>query len=413
MSPLPLTFENSNRLKVLISGGGIGGLTAALCCLHFGHEVTVLEQASELGEVGAGIQLPPNAMKVFDALGLSGAIAKNAFRPAAIEARMGESGRPIFTIPLAEQAIARWGAPYLHIHRADYVEALRKALVEKAADVLRLGAPVKNYHNSENGVSVRLGDGEIVSGDILIGADGIKSAIREQMIGPEKAVFTGNVAWRGVVPLAALRPNVPNPTACAWMGKGRHAVTYRLRGGVLANFVGVVERDDWTNEGWRETGPKSEAIEDFEGWHPVITALIKSIPQDSLFRWALFDRPPLPQWVDGRVALLGDAAHPMLPFLAQGAAMAVEDSWVLAQQISQMPSPISQSLKAYEGLRLGRTSRVQAASRANMKTFHKPTRLGQISTYGPMWMAGKVLPSIVHKRMDWLYGYDVTQSAKK
>jgi len=409
MSRKQLNTENSRRLKVLISGGGIGGLTAALCCLHFGHDVTVFEQAAELGEVGAGIQLPPNAMKVFDALGLSEAIAQNAFRPESIEARMGESGRPIFTIPLAQQAVERWGSPYLHIHRADYIEALREALLERAPDALRLGAAIKNYQNDEEAVTIALKSGETISGDTFFGADGIKSAIRAQMIGDDKAVFTGNVAWRGVVPIDALGETAPNPTACVWMGKGRHAVTYRLRGGKLANFVGVVEREDWTGEGWRAVGPISEALKDFEGWHPTVTSLLKAIPQDSLFRWALFDRPPLSRWVDGRVALLGDAAHPMLPFLAQGAAMAVEDSWVLAQQISQSGRPVADSLKVYQSLRLNRTSRVQAASRANMKTFHKPTKLGQVATYGPMWLAGKILPSIVHRRMDWLYGYDATQ----
>lgn len=397
-------------MKVLITGGGIGGLTAALCCLHFGHEVTVFEQAEQLGDVGAGIQLPPNAMKVFEALGIADAIAEKAFRPVAIEARMGESGRSIFTIPLAERAVDMWGSPYLHIHRADYIEDLRQALTERAPDALRLGAAVTHFKNKDTGVSVILEDGTEIFGDILIGADGIKSAVRERLFGPDQPRFTGSVAWRAVVPIEALGSHAPNPTACAWMGRGRHAVTYRLRGGQLANFVGVVERDDWTDEGWAVKGEIDEALKDFEGWHPVITTLIKSIRPNKLYRWALYDRVPLSKWSDGCVTLLGDAAHPMLPFLAQGAAMAVEDSWCLAHEISQSSRHVNDSLLAYQNLRLARTSKTQAASRANMTTFHQRTPLGQLKTYGPMWLAGKVMPSIVQRRMNWLYGFDVTKN---
>ena len=396
-------------MKVLIVGGGIGGLTAALCCFHFGHEVVVLEQAAELGDVGAGIQLPPNAMKVFEALGLAESVSENAFRPEAIETRMGESGRYIFTIPLAQQAIDRWGSPYLHIHRADYIRALKKTLDERAPEALRLGSTVAGFKHQDAGVTLTLKDGAEIAGDILIGADGIKSTIRERLFGADKPRFTGNVAWRAVVPIERLSSHIPNPTACAWFGRGRHAVTYRLRNGTHVNFVGVVERDDWTQEGWAEKGRVEEALKDFEGWNPSITQLIKSIESGALFRWALFDRSPLAKWSQGHVTLLGDAAHPMLPFIAQGAAMAVEDSWVLAQEISQSGRSIAKSLEAYQDLRLTRTSKVQAASKANMKTFHQRSSWGQLKTYGPMWLAGKIMPSLVHRRMDWLYGFDVTK----
>ena len=393
-------------MKILISGGGIGGLTAALCFLHHGAEVTVLEQALELGEVGAGIQIPPNAMKVFAALGLDAALADTAFRPLAIEARMGRSGLELFNIPLAERAIKRWGAPYLHIHRADYIAVLAKALQTQSPGALHLGAEVTRYNQTDDAVEVRLADGRQISGDVLIGADGIHSPVREQMLGTEKPIFTGNVAWRAVVPIAALGAHAPRPTACAWMGPGKHCVTYCLRRGTLANFVGVVERDDWTTESWTERGTREEALTDFADWHPTITRLLGEA--DTLYRWALFDRAPLPRWVDGRVAVLGDAAHPMLPFMAQGAAMAVEDAWVVAREVTQKISP-ARGLEAYQHLRQTRASRVQAASRANAKTFHKRTRLGQLATYGPMWLAGKFAPMAVHKRQDPIYGHDVTR----
>ncbi len=393
-------------MKILISGGGIGGLTAALCFLHHGAEVTVLEQAPDLGEVGAGIQIPPNAMKVFAALGLDAALAETAFRPLAIEARMGRSGQELFHIPLAEHAVKRWGAPYLHIHRADYIAVLAAALRAQSPDALQLGGEVAGYSQTEEAVEVRLADGRRISGDALIGADGIHSPVREQMLGAERPIFTGNIAWRAVVPMAALGAHAPRPTACAWMGPGKHCVTYRLRRGTLANFVGVGERDDWTTETWTERGTREEALADFADWHPTITRLLGKA--DTLYRWALFDRAPLPRWVDGRVALLGDAAHPMLPFMAQGAAMAVEDAWVVAREVTQKTSS-ARGLEAYQHLRQTRASRVQAGSRANAKTFHKRTRPGQLATYGPMWLAGKFAPMAVHKRQDPIYGYDVTR----
>ena len=226
------------------------------------------------------------------------------------------------------------------------------------------------------------------------------------MLGPEQPRFTGNVAWRTVVPVKKLGKDVPPPTACAWMGKGRHAVTYLLRGGELANFVGVVERDDWTIESWTEQGSKAEAAKDFAGWHPSITRLIAE--SENMFRWALFDRQPLKKWTQGRVTLLGDAAHPMLPFLAQGAAMATEDAWVLASTLTQNRSSVPEALQTYQNKRLPRTSKVQAGSRANAKTFHKTHPLAQLTTYGPMWVAGKLAPSIVRQRLNYLYAYDPT-----
>lgn len=393
-------------MKVLICGGGIGGLTAGLCCLHFGHEVRILEQAPALGDVGAGIQVPPNAMKVFEALGCADEIAVNAFRPEAIETRMGQSGLTLFRVPLDTRAEERWGASYLHIHRADYIEALRSVLAVRAPDALELGAALEAYDQDGDVVTAVLQDGRRVEGDVLIGADGVHSPTRACMLGPDKPQFTGHMAWRTVVPIDRLGENVPAPTACAWMGRGRHAVTYRLRGGRLANFVGVVERCDWQEESWSAQGSRAEAMADFAGWHPVIRTLLEK--GDVYHRWALLDRAPLARWSDGRAALLGDAAHPMLPFLAQGAAMAVEDAWVLAAELAVEDRPVTASLEAYQAKRLARTSKAQAGSRANGKTFHRTGIAGRLGTYGPMWLAGRFAPGIIRSRLDGLYGYDVT-----
>ena len=397
-----MAMTASPKLDVLIIGAGIGGLTLAHALTQRGKKVRVLESAPALENVGAGIQIPPNAVKVLRALGLEKAVTANAFQPRAIEARMGRSGRPVFNIPLAEEAKKRWGAPYLHIHRADYIKALSEGLPPE--DTIELNARVKSYQHAADDVSVTLVNEREFSAQYLIGADGIRSVMRAQMLGPDAPKFTGNMAWRAVVSAARLGEFVPNPTACAWFGPNRHAVTYRLGAqGQLVNFVGVVEQESWQEEGWSLKGEKAEALKDFEGWHPVIHNLLENA--DELHRWALFDRAPLEKWVDGRVALMGDAAHPMLPFLAQGAAMAVEDAWVLADVISS-----GQDLSTYQKLRLSRTSKVQAASRANMGLFHKASLPAQLLTYGPMWAAGKLVPSLVHRRMDWLYGYDAASN---
>ena len=395
-------------MHVLIIGAGIGGLTTALCCVHQGFDVTVLEQADALGEVGAGIQIPPNAMKVFEALGIVDLIARDAFEPEAIECRMGETGLTLFNVALGEAARQRWGGPYLHIHRADYIAALREALDRVAPNAVRTGSKLIAYHQDHAGITAHLEDGHTVSGDVLIGADGIHSVVREQMLGPDRPVFTGNVAWRVVVPVAALGNDAPNPTACAWMGRGMHGVTYRLRRGELANFVGVVERSDWHDEGWQATGSRAEALADFVGWDPSVTRILAAAQDGQMFRWALFDRAPLKRWTEGRAALLGDAAHPMLPFMAQGAAMAVEDAWVIAAQLAQEKGDAMRALRQYQDTRYGRATEVQAASRANAKTFHKRTFMGRLATYGPMWLAGRAAPWAVRQRLDATYGYDVT-----
>ncbi len=395
--------DDGPDVKLVIAGGGIGGLTLALAARHFGIDVLVLEQAAAPGEIGAGLQLSPNAMHVMGALGLGDAIAERGFAPEAIEMRDGRSGGLIFSIPLGQSAIARWGAPYLHIHRADLVDVLRAGL---PADHVRYGAKLAGFDETPGGVTVRLASGETLTGDALAGADGIHSIVREQIAGPDLPRFTGNVAWRAVVPMTALGDLVPPPTACAWVGEGRHAVTYRLRGGAVANFVGVVETDVVSSEAWDAEGAKAEAIKDFAGWHPVIVKLIGSC--DTLNRWSLFDRPPLSRWHSDRAVLLGDACHPMLPFLAQGAAMAIEDAWVLAQYLSTAGSP-ARAFSAFERRRHLRTLRVQGAARANTGLFHRRGKLARAATYGPLWFAGRALPGVVHGSNDWLYGHDVTR----
>ena len=397
-------------MKALIAGGGIGGVTAALCLLDAGIDVELFERASVFNEVGAGIQISPNAVKVLERLGLRDELDAVAFRPEALEMRTGPTGIRIFSIPMRDEAVRRYGAPYYHVHRADLMLILSKALRARAPNAVHMNKEVQGYAQLGDSVTLTFTDTARAQGDVLIGADGIHSAIRAQMLGATPARFTGNVAWRVVVPAASLPKNLVPPTACVWVGPGRHAVTYYLRRGELVNFVGVVEREGWQNESWTERGDKAELATDFKGWAKPVNSIIEQATD--CYRWALFDRDPLDEWCRGRVTLLGDACHPMLPFLAQGAVMSIEDAWVLSRQL-KAGSDVAAALKAYEGARKPRTSKVQQGARNQMGLYHKRGLAAQLATYGPMWIAARIVPSFVHTRNDWLYGYEAVARSEK
>ncbi len=394
-------------MKALVVGGGIGGVTAALCLLDAGIDVELYERTSVFGEVGAGIQISPNGVKVLERLGLKPALDAAAFRPEALEMRIGTSGSRIFSIPMREEAQRRYGAPYYHVHRADLIAILSRALRARAPNAVHMDKDVQGYAQSGDSVTLNFADGTRAQGDVVIGADGIHSGVRSQMLGATPARFTGNVAWRLVVPAASLAPGLVPPTACVWVGPGRHAVTYYLRGGELVNFVGVVERSDWQNESWTERGHKADLAADYEGWAKPITSVIAEAA--ACYRWALFDRDPLEEWCRGRVTLLGDACHPMLPFLAQGAVMAIEDAWVLSRKLKGA-GDVPAALAAYEAERKPRTAKVQRGARAQMGLYHKRSWPEQLATYGPMWLAARLAPKFVHTRNDWLYSHDVVNA---
>ncbi len=391
-------------MKIVVAGAGIGGLAAALALARDGHEVEVAERAPELTEVGAGLQLSPNAMKVLRALGLADAIEARASKPEALEMRLGKSGLTIFSIPMGDAAVKRYGAPYLHVHRADLQSVLRDA-AQGAGVKLRLGAGVSAHLREADGVRLGLDSGEIFSADMLIGADGVRSDTRTRMLGPDHPRFTGCTAWRFVVP-ASVAPDLPN-RAIVWAGRGRHAVTYRLRGGALINFVGVVETGEWRDESWMQPGDKAELLRDFGNWAEPVRAVIEAA--QTCHRWALFDRDPLPQWSDGPVVLLGDACHAMPPFQAQGAAMALEDAWVLARCMRDQKPDLATALRRYESMRKPRAAKVLASARANKDIFHRSNPLTQFGSYAPMKAASILLPGFVRSRQDWIYGHDVTK----
>ena len=386
-------------MKAVVVGAGIGGLAAALAFLRRGWEAEVLERAPRLEEVGAGIQISPNGFRVLAALGVGEAVEATAYEPQALEMRVGATGSRLFRLPQGEAMRRRFGAPYLQVHRADLLEALRAA-VAAAGGVIRTGVMVDGCDGP-----AALSDGSVAArGDILIGADGLRSAIREAMLGAEAPRFTGAVAWRAVVPREAA-PGLPEG-ACVWVGDGRHAVTYPLRGGRLANFVGVVERDEPGEESWTAEGRRADALADFGDWPAPLPDILKAA--EAVHRWPLYDRPPLPRWTDGPVALLGDAAHPMLPSFAQGACQALEDAWRLAAEADMRGKDLPAALKTYEAKRKPRASAIQKGAMENMMRFHRRDGLTRTFGFLPIAAAGLIAPGVIERRSAWVYAHDET-----
>ena len=405
----------SKTKRALIIGAGITGLATALSLSRRGWSVTVYERASALEAVGAGIQLAPNGMKVLRALGLEGEILSRGSLPEALEMRLGQSGRRIFSIPVRHVAPYRWRTPYVHIHRADLIAVLAGALNAAAPDVLRLATPVQGIENARG--AVRLDDGREEVGDVVIAADGFRSDVRAQVFDAPPPRDTGMIAWRAVVPAHRLGHDTPPETACVWAGPGRHAVTYHLSKAGLVNFVGIVERQlDQSEqyERWDATGARSEALVDFDGWDPAITTLIQQA--DSLGRWTLFDRPPSKDWVNGQAVLTGDAAHPLLPTMAQGGCQGLEDAWALAACLgsgegSMDETVVAEGLQRFTALRQPRTAEIQRRAMRNARDFHHHPGAEALRAYSTLWLGGRLLPWAARARLDPIYGYDITAEA--
>jgi salicylate hydroxylase len=391
--------------KVLIAGAGIGGLCAALALSKRGFDVEIFEQAATLSEVGAGIQLSPNAMHVLNELGLAQALSAYCFRPNKAVMRHYQSGAEYLSIALGEQCTSRYGAAYMHIHRADLHHVLYQAVLESGV-IINLSKEVSAYQQNDEGVTLLLVNGEQIRADVLIGAEGIRSTIQASMFGQQPADFTGQVAWRGTVETYKLPHDLVKPNANLWVGPGRHFVSYYLRGGSMVNFVAVEQRSDWRNESWHEQGDIKELRGAFSDWHPQVTELLGAA--DECFLWALFDRKPLVNWTDKNVALLGDACHPMLPFLAQGAAMAIEDAYALAANLDKH-NDIPSALKTYQAMRLSRTSKIQRMARANAKLYHMSSPLER-AKLNAIKLAGKIMPSVSAKPIESIYAYNIVKT---
>ena len=331
-------------MKIAIIGAGIGGLTAAISLRRAGHEIAVHEQAPVLGDVGAGITITPNAWKGLASLGLGDALAAAGDEVPQQALRKFDNGAAILDIARGATTRSTYGAPYAMFHRAD----LHRLLVNAAgADTITLNAPVE--------------DVTTLDADAVIAADGLKSVVRSTVFGNPPARFTGHVAWRGLVPADRLPPEAAAPGSIVWAGPGRIFVRYPVRHGALINLVGLTRTDQWRGEGWSNRVNMTEWLDEYAGWHDDVTSGIAATTDDSRMAWGLFARDPLPTIISGRIALLGDAAHPMLPFMGQGAAMAIEDGVMIGRAFAASDS-VTEAFARYEAARKPRTDFVQHQS---------------------------------------------------
>lgn len=393
------------RPRIIIVGAGIAGLSAALALQRAGFEPVVYEQARAFRPVGAGIQISPNAARVLIHLGLGGGLAEIAIIPGALESKSWRSGRRIFAVPMGERSAEVHGAPYYHVHRADLLALLTEAVGPAA---IHLSARCTGFVAEGDGVRVDFEDGTSARADALIGADGIHSVVRTTAFGPEEPRFSGNVAFRGLIPAERLAELVSaraiERNATVWWGPGRHFVHYFVSRGQSLNFVAVVPSQTARVESWSSEGSRDELLAEFEGWHPTVQGLIRRA--ERIHRLALYDRDPLPRWTAGRVTLLGDAAHPMLPFQAQGAAQGIEDAVVLARCLSRAAGDPRVAFAAYERQRRPRTDRVQEVSRRNGKLFHMaspPLVLLRDTLFRTLV---RVRPEVLAGMQRWLFDFD-------
>ena len=356
-------------MKILVAGAGIGGLTAALCLHKTGHQVQLLEQAAEFSEVGAGIQCGANAIRVLDYLGLKDQIEAIAVDPLRADFREHKTGAVLHSLPFGQDYAQRHGAPYLHVHRADLHRILSNAFNARAASAVTFNATVASYTEQDDKVTVQTEDGRQFEGDCLVAADGVKSVIRDQLLGHREPVFTGNIAWRGVVPADRLPADFMEKTVSNFVGPNKHMVIYYLRQQQLINFVGVVESELWQQTSWTQRAPWQQLKDDFAGWHPKVQAVIDAADRDQCYRWALYNHKPFSHWSSARVTLLGDAAHATLPFMASGAAMAIEDARILQRALDQAPN-VGQGLQLYQRNRLARTAKIQTMSTQLGRLYH-------------------------------------------
>ena len=387
---------------VLIVGAGIGGLTCALALLQRGIDVEVYERATELREIGAGVQISANGTRVLVSLGLAHALDACSVRPDAKEIRHWKSGRTWKLFDLGVVSEQRYGAPYIFIHRGDLHRLLADAVQAHKPNAIHTGARCVGLEQSADAVRLRLEDGRSAQGRLLIGADGVHSAVRAAVFGAARPEFTGLMAWRGVIPRERLPAGRMPLAGTNWIGPGRHVVHYPLRRGELLNFVGVVERDDWQIESWTAQGTREECLADFAGWHADVHRLIEAI--DVPFKWALMTRAAMPRWSEGRVTLLGDACHATLPMLAQGAVMAIEDGVVLACCLAKYGADHKTAFARYEAARLLRTTRVVDGSAENARRFHNPRLADEGGAED--WIAAEWSEPKIEQRYDWLFTYD-------
>lgn len=391
-------------MKIAVAGAGIGGLTAALALKNSGFDPELYERSRLDNEAGAGIQLSPNAVKVLHALGLKSELEACGFQPQAVRLRSAGNGRLIAYRPLGGFSEDRYGAPYYHLHR----HTLHRLLVDQVHSrgiPLHTGVTAETAQETDDQVVLVTDQGE-VRADLLVAADGLRSRL-QQALQPEAPAIesAGMVAYRAVVPTAALPRRLVEPAATVWMGPGAHLVHYYVDDGSRINLIGVVETDNDVQEASGSAVDPAALQDAFKGWNRRLTRLL--VAAESCHRWPLYQRPPLPVWSTARTTLLGDAAHPMLPFLAQGAAMAIEDGWVLSRVLEHREDEHpAKALSQYEQLRRMRTRKVQDESAAQGQMFHLRSPGARVARNLKLGVGCRLLPDLAMAQFDWLHGYD-------
>ena len=392
-------MTNMAPQQMLIAGGGIGGLAAAVACTQRGVPVQLLERAAQLSEVGAGIQIGPNVTRILQAWGLGDALAQVAAFPPRLQARDAQTGQVLGTLTLGERAQSLYGAPYATIHRADLQGLLHSAAQSAGVDI-RLGQTVQGWQDTSDGLEVSTAENSSVQANALIGADGVWSAVRQQLLGDAPARFTGHLAYRALVAQADLPAHLRSEQVTVWMGPRLHVVHYPVRSGQWLNLVAIVHgAKPEPSQDWDQVGQTQALMQAMGAVGHDLHERLASVP--AWRQWALHDREPLngaKQMAQGRVALLGDAAHPMRPYLAQGAGMAIEDAQVLAQCFCIDNATVPEQLQAYAEQRWVRNARVQARAIRNGRIFHAT---------GPVaWGRNLSMRLMGERVMDvpWLYG---------
>lgn len=390
---------------IIIAGAGIGGLTAALALAGKGFRVVVCEQSGRLQEAGAGIQLSPNATRVLFGLGLKDSLARHAVAPAAISIKSARSGREIASIPLGEEIAFRFGTPYWSIHRADLQACLLEAAEQHPDIVIRLGTQAQDFVVHANGATVDMRHGATTEQErsiAFVAADGLWSPARMRIGDRSLPQFSGRNAWRATVPAAMLSERFRAPAVHLWLGSHAHLVHYPVCGGARINIVAITADRNQSRD-WSAPGTREELQRKFSRWRWSKHARAILDAPESWQKWSLYDRPPHSVWGRGAMTLLGDAAHPMLPFLAQGAAMAIEDAAVLAQCLSAHDADTEQALRLYERLRYRRTARVQRAARRAGRIYHLGGPLAFLRNRSMRIVGREKLRS----RLDWIYDWRI------
>lgn len=361
---------SSTDLRVAVVGAGMGGLALAIALRRLGVEAEVFEQAPELGEIGAAIALSANSTRLLERLGVGDDLAAAAAEPTELQFRRWDDGELIWAHEVGEWYRERCGGPYYGIHRQDLQGALINGL---GSEVIRLGHRCVGVTEEPDGARLEFEGGETAFAHVVVGADGIHSVLREKVTGgAAEAVFSRDVGFRGLIPVEKLS-SLPDPGAIQfWAGPGGHVLHYAIEGGKTVNFLAVVDREEWTETMWKVEAEVQEALDAFEGWHPAITEMVGAVEEDPAW-WALHDYPPLESWSAGRVVLIGDSAHAMLPHQGQGANQAIEDAVALAHLLAEtQPDDYRRAFSRYEALRMKRTRRAQMYSRLPARYLHIP-----------------------------------------